>query len=179
MGSGARIFAAATSYWDTSDPAVHFNSALDDTRIELDSIISNYEKHGEPASSLPAAVPKVAIELPTARPAASPLMPKPGDLTADWLRANVPFEYVKWASGALGIVFLAGMAIDRAYESVISQLARQGAAAAVVEPPKLQTSTVQPTKAGPLVVPAAADDLALFGISAVRELERSEPKKSE
>jgi hypothetical protein len=123
-------FFASTSHWDTTDPADHFNTALDDTRIELDNIISSYDKHGAPASSLTATPPAV-IAPATPRPASS-LMPKPGDLTGDWVRANVPFEYAKWAFGAIGVIFFAGIAADRAYESLMSKLASRNEAAIAV-----------------------------------------------
>lgn len=145
-----RLFSPA-SYWETRDPADYFNTALDDTRIELDDIISNYDKHGEPAPSLAATRPGVALAPPAAPRAASSLMPKPGDLTADWLRVNVPFEYVKWASGVIGIVFFAGIAVDRAYESIMSKIVRQGAAPTVANE---STAKLRPP-AGPTAAAAA------------------------
>ena len=132
------------------DPTKLFNDELDNTMIELDNVISNYEKYGDPK-------PPAALEpsAPTAVPAVFTTLPKPGELTWAWVRINVPFSY--WGLVAGLIITVAGLAFGagRLYEGFASKVdspvaygsstkLQPAAAAAAPAPIQNKTSTIHP-----------------------------------
>lgn len=123
--------------WSNTDAATYFNAELDDTMIELDNIISNFEKYGDPKPPTPVAPP--VKELPAALEAAPApptfaTLPKPGELTWSWVSTSVPFAYWYLAAGAAvalaGIGFQAGdMWAGRRAAAAAEALQRPAAAA--------------------------------------------------
>lgn len=124
--------------WSSTDVATYFNAELDDTMIELDNLISNFEKYGDPKPPPPAAAPLVE-ELP-ATPEVAPAapafatLPKPGELTWAWISTSVPFAYWYLAGAAavalLGVGFQAGdMWAGRRAATATEALQRPSAAA--------------------------------------------------
>jgi hypothetical protein len=94
----------------TKHPANYFQDALHDTVIELDSLISNFEKYGDP-NPLPTAAMPIAEERPISldAPPVAPTfatLPKPGELTWAWVSTSVPFAY--WYLAGAAVVTLLG-----------------------------------------------------------------------
>ncbi len=83
-----------------------YNQDLDDTLVELETIISYAEKYGDPKLSQPAkgnAKVEVAPE--------SPQMPD--KITAAWLWHHSPISLWLQAMAVLGAVFMAGIAVGQ------------------------------------------------------------------
>lgn len=104
--------------WSTQHPANYFHSALHDTVIELDNLISNYDKYGDPK---PPAVVEPSTPLAAPSPAFATL-PKPGEVTWAWVRTNVPLSYWNLAAGIVIAVAVLAFGAGRLYEGFASKV---------------------------------------------------------
>lgn len=104
--------------WSTVHPANYFHDALHDTAIELDNLISSYDKYGDPKPPIlveppaPGGVPSVTFTT----------LPKPGEVTWAWVRSTVPLSYWNLAAGIIIAVAVLAFGAGRLYEGFASKV---------------------------------------------------------
>lgn len=82
-----------------------YNQDLDDTFLELETIISHAEKYGDPKSSPVKAVPEIIM--------APASLQMPAKITAAWLWHHSPISLWLKAIGVIVVVFMAGIAVGQ------------------------------------------------------------------
>ncbi|MFZ2161459.1 MAG: hypothetical protein WAW02_04500 [Sideroxyarcus sp.] len=97
-----------------------YNQDLDDTFLELETIISHAEKYGDPKSSpVKAGVPEIVM--------APASLQMPDKVTAAWLWHHSPISLWLQAISVMAVVFMAGIAVGQS--SLYSDLTRKAAPA--------------------------------------------------
>ena len=114
----------------TKERMAAYNQDLDDTFVELETIISRAEKYGDPKSSpVKAGAPEMA-------PASLQI---PDKITAAWLWHHSPISLWLQAISVIAVVFMAGIAVGQS--SLYSDLTKKPAPAEHAMPVPPNTST--------------------------------------
>jgi len=131
---------------DAKYAARHFERHLDDTLIEIQLIVDNYDKYGDPKE------PETeAIAEPATAPEATPTLLPPEKVTIPWIWKNVSIPLLVGGSIFLAAVFAFGLTLGgtKAGQSVVGMFTSPASAPASAPDTRVDLATGKGAQPGP------------------------------